>query len=245
MTPAQQSLLAVGLASALPVVGTLLFAAGAQRTVEWIPRLVPFAVGAMVGAALFHLIPEAAQAASPARVALSVLAGVAAFVILDRVTHGKHDESVAAREPARAVLSLSIASDALHNLIDGVLVATTFLTEPTLGVITAVAVATHELPRELGTFALCVAGGLSIRRALVVNALTAALALVGALTVIALGSVATDVAKNLLPFAAGAFLYLAGSIVWLDRARLRTANLRMRYGALIALGVLVASAARH
>jgi zinc and cadmium transporter len=245
MTPAQQSLIAVGVSSAIPLAGTLLFAAGITRFAGWLPHVIPFAVGAMTGAALFHLLPEALAAgrASPGAIAIAVLGGMLAFVVLERLTHRRSDELPDGAGP-RAVLTLSIASDALHNLVDGVLVAATFLTDPALGVITAGAVALHELPRELGTFALCVAGGLSIRRALLVNAATAALALGGALAVISLGDAATQFAIRMLPVAAGAFLYLAGSIVWIDRRRLVSPSLRLQYSALVVLGLLIAGASR-
>lgn len=242
MTPAQQSLVAVGVASAIPVLGTLLFAAGARRFVGWIPRLVPFAAGAIVGAALFHIVPEALERSSRIRVAITVLAGMALFALVERVTHGTHGAHTGEDGAARRLLPLSIASDALHNLIDGVLIATTFLTEPALGVITAVAVATHEVPRELATFALCIAGGLSIGRALLVNAATAGVALLGAMAVIMAGQVAADAAARLLPFAGGAFLYLAGTIVFLDATRLRTGRERVWYAALVAAGIITAAA---
>ncbi|MGQ0764267.1 MAG: ZIP family metal transporter [Gemmatimonadota bacterium] len=242
MTPAQQSLVAVGVASAIPVLGTLLFAAGAQRFVGWIPRLVPFAAGAIVGAALFHIVPEALERSSRIRVAVTVLAGMALFGLAERLTHGSHTHHTGEGGAARRLLPLSIASDALHNLIDGVLIATTFLTEPALGVITAIAVATHELPRELATFALCIAGGLSIGRALVVNAATAAVALLGALAVIMAGEEAADAAAQLLPFAGGAFLYLAGTIVWVDGTRLESGRNKLWYATLVAAGIVTAAA---
>jgi zinc and cadmium transporter len=229
-------------ASAIPLVGTLLFAVGARRFVGAIPHLVPFAVGAMLGAAVFHLVPDALRSATPVRVFAICLAGVAVFRVLDRVAHRAataHNPVSADRSAAAALLPVSIASDGLHNLVDGVLIATTFLTEPTLGVITAGAVALHEIPRELGTFALCVGGGLSVRAALLVNVATAALALGGALAVIALGGGETvgRFGADLVPFTAGAFLYLAGSILWLDRARFTNGMTGLGYLALLTAGL--------
>ena len=139
--------------------------------------------------------------------------------------------------PSRLVLT--VGSDALHNLIDGILVATTFLEQPTLGVITAVAVALHEVPRELGTFALCVAGGLSIGRSLAITVFTAIVAVLGAVLVVLIGPSITAFGVALVPFAAGNFLYLAGSIIWDSREQLRDRRLRPAYVLLVVVGLLL------
>jgi zinc and cadmium transporter len=136
-------------------------------------------------------------------------------------------------------LVMTVASDALHNLIDGILVATTFLEQPTLGVITAVAVALHEVPRELGTFALCVEGGLSIRRSLAITVFTAIVAVLGAVLVVVIGPAVSAFGIALVPFAAGNFLYLAGSILWDSREQLRKTRLRQAYALLILVGLLL------
>lgn len=240
MTPGQESILAVSLASAVPVAGTLLFAAGARSLVDLLPRLVPFAIGAMIGAAVFHLLPEAlSRSTNDAGVLAAAAAGAAVFAIVDRLAHRATVRHGNANDPASGKLLLTVASDALHNFIDGILVATTFLEQPALGVITAVAVALHEVPRELGTFALCVAGGLSIRASLAITAVTAALAILGAVLVVSLGPGVSAIGFALLPFAAGNFLYLAGSILRDSRDQLRDRRVRLLYGLLILVGLLV------
>lgn len=240
MSPQEQAILAVSIASTVPVAGTLLFAAGARALVDVIPKLVPFAVGAMVGAAVFHLLPEAlGREASDAWVALLAVAGFIAFALVDRMAHHAIAPSSTLDGVSSSRLVLTIASDALHNLIDGILVATTFLERPTLGVITAVAVALHEVPRELGTFALCVAGGLSIRRSLAVTLFTAIIAVMGAVLVVLIGPAISAFGVALVPFAAGNFLYLAGSILWDSREQLRDRTLRVSYVLLVAVGLLL------
>lgn len=240
MSPQEQAILAVSIASTVPVAGTLLFAAGARALVDVIPKLVPFAVGAMVGAAVFHLLPEAfGRGASDAWVALLAVAGFIAFALVDRMAHHAIAPNTTPDGASSSRLVLTIASDALHNLIDGILVATTFLERPTLGVITAVAVALHEVPRELGTFALCVAGGLSIRRSLAVTLFTAIIAVMGAVLVVLIGPAISAFGVALVPFAAGNFLYLAGSILWDSREQLRDRTLRVSYVLLVAVGLLL------
>lgn len=240
MSPQEQAILAVGIASTVPVAGTLLFAAGARALVDVIPKLVPFAVGAMVGAAVFHLLPEAfSREGSDAWVAILAVAGLVAFALVDRMAHHAIAPNTPLDGASSSRLVLTIASDALHNLIDGILVATTFLEQPALGVITAVAVALHEVPRELGTFALCVAAGLSIQRSLAVTLFTAIIAVLGAVLVVLIGPAITAFGVALVPFAAGNFLYLAGSILWDSRDQLRDRSLRLSFVALVGVGLLL------
>lgn len=256
MTPAQQGVMAVVAASTVPVLAVLLFAAGARSFVQLIPRLVPFAVGAMLGAAAFHLLPLAfARSNEVMPVVLLALSGVAAFAVVDlaaaRAAVRSNGGAVVAAVPGNAGalqsrrLTLTIASDALHNFIDGILIATSFLAQPTLGVITAVAVALHEVPRELGTFALCVSQGLSVRRALMIAAFTGVLAIMGAMLVVTLGPSISAVGYALVPFAAGNFIYLAGSILRESWSHSASNHERLLFVLILTAGILVTLLAAH
>lgn len=257
MSPGEQGVLAVAVASGITVLAVLLFAAGARRFVQFIPRLVPFAVGAMLGAAAFHLLPLALSRTND-NLSVIVLAasGVVAFALVDflasRASVRSGGAVVAAGMGSFAGgtiqarrLTLTIASDALHNFIDGILIATSFLAQPTLGVITAAAVALHEVPRELGTFALCVSSGLTVKRALAIAALTGVLAIMGAMLVVTLGPSVTAIGYALVPFAAGNFIFLAGSIVWESWAETRSNHDAPLFVLLVVAGILVTLLAAH
>lgn len=250
----QGTMLAVGLASALPLAATWWLASRPRLTALWVPRLIFVASGALFGAALFHLIPEALVVSSPAWVATLVAVGIGALALMERAVHAMEPGVLAAAtaHPAPAIpihsahghashlMPLGIASDALHNMIDGALVATAFLADPSLGIFAGVAIAMHELPRELGTFALCVQGGMSPYRAILVNAVTGVLAMAGALLALAVGADAQRFGALLLPFAAGNFLYLAIAILWAKRTALRSPE-RLRLVGLVMAGVVVTS----
>lgn len=243
--PWNASLLAVGIASAIPLLATILLARRDDLVARWVPRLVFIAAGALLGAALFHLIPESLALHSPGDALLLIAAGAAALALLERAVHAleRRDAGSAphgAHGHRSHLMPLSIASDALHNLIDGVLIATAFLATPTLGVFTGAAIALHELPRELGTFAICVRAGMSPRRAILVNVGTGVLAILGAMAALLLGMRAGRFGEVLLPVAAGNFLYLSMAILWSERAGLRPSR-RLRAGALVATGLVVSA----
>lgn len=250
------SLLAVGVASAIPLVATWWLATRPATTALWVPRLIFIASGALLGAALFHLIPEALAGDSAGRVVIFVALGVVALALLERAIHAleRREDGVsgAAHEPHEPhephgphghpshLMPLGIASDALHNTIDGALVATAFLADPSLGIFAGVAIALHELPRELGTFALCVDGGMSPRRAILVNAATGVLALLGAVSALLIGADTERFGAFLVPFAAGNFLYLSAAI--LVSRRRTAAPGRRRWDYAFALGGLLMTA---
>ncbi|MCC6774020.1 MAG: ZIP family metal transporter [Gemmatimonadaceae bacterium] len=218
------SLLTVGVASLLPLLATWWLAVRPAMTTALLPRLILVASGALLGAACFHLIPDALDVGSGVRVGGIVMLGILSLAALERVIHSLEPAAAAERPHAAHghighLMPLGIVSDALHNTIDGALIATAFVANPSLGMFTGAAIALHELPRELGTFALCVEAGMSPKRAILVNAGTGVLALLGASLVLLVGANAQRFGVMLIPFAAGNFLYLGGAILVAQRGR--------------------------
>ena len=119
---------------------------------------------------------------------------------------------------SRALVPMTFIGDAVHNLVDGMLIAAGFMAGTSVGVLTLMAVALHELPRELGTFGLFVHGGIRPMRAVAYNALTAVVAMAGAAVTLMAGTRVTALADFLLPVAAGTYLYIAATV---GRAALR------------------------
>lgn len=246
------SLLAVFVASAIPLLATWFLASRPALTAHLVPRLIMIAAGALLGAAIFHLIPESMASAPPLRVALLVAVGIGALAAMERTIHmmepsntrkGDDEGEHGPLGHRSHLMPLGIASDALHNTIDGALVATAFLADPSLGVFAGAAIALHELPRELGTFAICVDGGMTPRRAILINAATGVLALLGAVIALVIGVDARRFGEFLLPFAAGNFLYLSGAILVSQRHERRAGSFVLRV-ALVAAGVAITALLR-
>lgn len=123
--------------------------------------------------------------------------------------HPTPDHAAHSHSAARALVPMTFLGDALHNLVDGMLIAGSFLAGTSVGMLTLLAVALHELPREVGTFSLFVHGGIRPMRAVAYNLLTAVIAMVGAMITLLLGSRVTSISGYLLPVAAGTYLYIA------------------------------------
>ncbi len=204
------TLAAVGLVSLLSLVGAVVVYSSKtmQRTLE---LLISFAAGALLGDAFLHIVPEIAEseAGFTLSASFSLLAGVVAFFILEKVLHWHHAH-LPSEEVMHPVAVSNLVGDALHNLIDGVIIAGAFVVSPKVGIATAIAVALHEIPQELGDFAILLHAGLKPKRALFLNFMTALAAVAGAVITLLIAQ-GEMIERIFLPFTAGAFVYIAGT----------------------------------
>jgi zinc and cadmium transporter len=149
----------------------------------WIPMLVSFAIGALLGAAFLEIIPHAFEQGEPHRVAFSILGGIFGFFVLEKLLlyrhcHTEHCEVHDAHDHGRSG-TLIVVGDSVHNFVDGVLIAAAFLQSTELGVVAAVAIIAHEIPQEVGDFLILLHSGYSRARALAMNLLSSAATVIG------------------------------------------------------------------
>lgn len=230
-------LLYIVLATLAGGVLSVLLAASVGLTVlaRWADRLVGFAVGVLLAAALLTLLPKAVNELGPETAGAWLLAGVIAFFVLEKLALWRHQHGKQEVAPSGPMILLG---DAMHNFVDGVLIAAAFLHDPALGVATALAVLLHEVPQELGDFMVLLSAGYSRRRALLFNALSGSAAVAGGV----LGYFALRGAEGVLPYvlaiAAASFLYIAVAdlVPELHKARRRLAEAGLQLG-LIATGI--------
>ena len=194
--------------SAIALVGSVTLMLGESRLHRLLPRLVAFAAGSLVGGALFHMIPAALETSAAIAALIWVAAGFVIFLGLEQFLHWHHCHGAGAgcRKPATYLI---LVGDGLHNLLGGVSIAGVFLIDVRLGIAAWLAAAAHEVPQEIGDFAVLVNGGWSPRRALAFNFVSGLTFLVGAMLAYAL-STHVDV-RWLIPLAAGNFLYIGAS----------------------------------
>ena len=176
---------------------------------------IAFAVGALLGDTFIHLLPEAFQGArEPLAPSLLVMVGFSMFFVLEKVLRRRtrHLHARTGNQTAVApIVGINLVGDGLHNFIDGALVAASYGVSFELGVSTTFAVLLHELPQEIGDFGVLVHGGLTVRRAVLFNLLSGAVALVGAAVTLLAGARVSSLSAVLVPVTAGGFLYLAAA----------------------------------
>lgn len=266
MSPSVAALLSVVALALVSLVGIATLWLGRARFERVVFLLVAFAVGAMLGGALLHLIPEAYEALGDGpRVGLLVLAGVLGFFVLEKFLHWHHAHGVpGADDPGHAHAHghghshdhshdhgadpfawMLIAGNVSHKLVDGAIVTASYLVSIPTGLVTTAAVLLHEIPQAMGHFGVLVYAGMPPRRALGYNLASGLAGLVGAGAVLALGPRVDGLADTLLPITAGAFLYIAGSdlIPELNRRHSQSAAKSAGQLAMMLLGIAVMAVA--
>lgn len=240
-----------------------------ERCARMLPHFVSFATGALLGAALLALLPEAIARAGVAgayALGLTLLAGLGVFFVIEKLVlwwHTRADEEAAGEDGRQQDIHalhshaghshrhdhasgvLVLVGDSVHNALDGVLIAAAFLTSVSLGIVTTLAVAAHEIPHRVGDFAILVHSGFSRSRALLLNLATGLASIIGAVAAYYGLRRALDVLPYALAFAAAGFLYIAvaGLIPGLHRrADPLTSSIQV---ILISLGIAVIAVAEH
>jgi zinc and cadmium transporter len=193
---------------------------------SWIARLVSFAVGALLGAVFLELLPQALESGSAERVMMTVLAGLLAFFLLEKLVlwrhahgHDAHDEGADETEHAHALHAdgadqgrtglMILIGTSVHNFCDGVVIAAAFLASTALGVATTVAIVAHAVPQQVGDFAVLVHSGFTRTRAFAYNVAVGGATLAGALAgYIALADM-QHALSTALAVAASSLLYVA------------------------------------
>ncbi len=213
-------LLSVIIVSAVSLVGVLTLVVRPRLLERILFMLVSFAAGAMLAAAFLDLLPAAMEQA-PDGVFGAVLAGMVVFFFVETFLYWYHCHSgkcerhthVVGEKPHKHIKMpftyLNLIGDGVHNFLDGVIIATSYLVSVPLGIITSLAVIFHEIPQEIGDFGILVYGGFSKYEALVYNFLSALTAIAGALLAYFFASSIENLTHWLVPFAAGGFIYIA------------------------------------
>ncbi|GAB2180590.1 ZIP family metal transporter [Denitratisoma sp. agr-D3] len=210
---------------AFSVLAAAVFAFSARAA--WIPMLVSYAVGALLGASFLEVLPHALTASGDAtQSAALVLAGILGFFILEKLVlwrhchfeaceghepqsgHDHHGHSHHGHDHGRSGLLITIG-DTFHNFVDGVLIAAAFMEDVKLGAVTALAIIAHEIPQEVGDFLILLHSGYSRRKALALNLLSSFATLVGGLLSYYALSAVTGVVPVMLSLAAASMIYVA------------------------------------
>src|SRR3989344_542696 len=204
------TLASVAVVSLISLIGVATLGIAQVRMQRILFYLISFSAGALLGDVFIHILPEIMGGEAALTSGVYVLAGIMLFFVLERglLWHHSHRSH---KEEVHTMVYLTIIGDALHNFLDGVAIAAAFLVSIPIGVATATAVIFHEIPQEIGQFAILVHGGWSRKKALLYNFFSALTAIAGALLVLLFSQSFTEASTVLLALGAASFIYIAMS----------------------------------
>jgi len=210
--PVTLSIASVIIVSLVSFIGVLTLAVKEITLKRALLYFVGFSAGALLGDAFIHLLPEAVEGAGfGTEISLYVLTGIVFSFLVEKLIHWRHCHIPTTREHPHPFAYMNLFGDAIHNFIDGMIVAASYLASVPVGIATTIAVIFHEIPQEIGDFGVLLHGGFGKQKALLLNFATALAAVLGAVFAIGLSYYMANSVVFLTAFAAGGFIYIAGS----------------------------------
>ncbi len=205
------SLLSVGVISLIALIGISFLSFQEEKLKKILLYMVSFSAGALFADAFIHLLPEALEEHGGIRIPLFVIAGILVSLILEKYIHWRHCHLPETNGHTHPFALMNLFGDGLHNFIDGMIIAASYLVSIPAGIATTVAVIFHEIPQEVGDFGVLLHGGFNKKKAIILNFLTALTAVVGAVVALYVNHFTPVFTTFLVPFAAGTFIYIAGA----------------------------------
>jgi len=209
------SLVSVLIISLISFIGIVGLSIKIHKLKQIVLFLVSFSAGALLGDVFIHLLPELVEEYGfGLNMSLYVLSGIVFFFIVEKFIHWHHCHIEPSKDHPHPFALMNLLGDAVHNFIDGLIIAGSYLTSMPVGIATTTAVILHEIPTEIGDFGVLLHGGFSKNKALVMNFLSAITAILGAIVALLLSAYIPNLNKFLIPFTIGVFVYIAALILY-------------------------------
>jgi zinc and cadmium transporter len=206
------TLISVFIVSIISLVGILITVVRQKYIKKFIILMVSFAAGAMLGDVFLHMVPELAEEGNlNITSSMYILGGILIFFVLEKIIHWRHCHLTVTKDHIHPLAFMNLVGDAVHNFIDGVLIAGSFLVNIHIGITTTVAVILHEIPQEMGDFGVLLHSGMKPKRALLFNFLSALTAVLGAVIILMIGTHETKITNIIIPITIGGFIYIANA----------------------------------
>ena len=206
------AIISVIIVSLISLIGLVTISVKIKKLKKIIIYFVSFAAGALFGGAFIHLLPEAIEeTSSTLTIFLFVLIGIIFLFIIEKIVNWRHCHDLECKGHPSPFAYTNLVGDGIHNFIDGLIIGAAYLVNFQVGIATTIAVVLHEIPQEIGDFGVLIHAGFSKAKALWFNFLTALTAIIGAIVALSLSTHIENLTMFLIPFAAGSFIYIAGS----------------------------------
>lgn len=213
LTPALYALASVIIVSCIPLIaGAIVFSH--QKISNAVFILISVSIGALFGDVFIHLLPALFKEARSINISLYIIIGIIFFFVFEKFLHWRHEHHAHNEQCGERILPvgyISLASDGLHNFIDGIVITVSFLVSMPVGIATTLAVILHEIPQEIGDIGILLHAGFSKKKALLFNFYSGLLAIGGAIGALIIAEQIQTVIPAILAFTAGSFIYIAGS----------------------------------
>lgn len=206
------TILSVLIVSLVSFIGVISLSLSSKLLRTILIYLISFSAGALFGDVFIHLLPEVVKGNGfVLSISLYVLVGISLFFALEKIIQWQHCHMPITKEHIHSFTYMNLVGDGLHNFIDGLIIAASYMASIPAGIATTLAVVLHEIPQEIGDFGVLVHGGFSKGKALGLNFVSAFFAVIGAIIGLLLARSIENIQLILVPIAAGGFLYIAGS----------------------------------
>lgn len=228
--------------SLLSFVGVLSLTFSGEKLKKITMFLVSLSAGTLLGGAFLHLLPEAVEEHDgDFKIWLWLLAGIIIFFVLEKIIHWRHCHIPTSSDHPHPLGAMNLIGDGLHNFIDGMIIAGSFLINAQLGFATTIAVIAHEIPQEIGDFGVLIHAGYKRSKALFLNFLTALTAVIGAALTLLIGARFENFSAYIIPFTAGGFIYIATAdlIPELKKDTLLSKSLGQLAAILLGIGIML------
>ena len=213
LTTIQITILSVFIVSLISFIGVFTLSIKSKSLKKILIYLISFSAGALLGDAFIHLLPEIVEESGFTRnISFSILGGIAIFFTLEKIIHWDHcHRKITEENHIHPFAYTNLVGDALHNFLDGIIIAASYLVSVPAGIATTLAVLLHEIPQEIGDFGVLIHGGFTKTKALLLNFASALVAILGAVVTLYFGASIENIELILVPIAAGGFIYIAGA----------------------------------
>lgn len=209
MTQLMFIILMTTLISLIALIGVITLALKEELLNRVLLILISLSAGALMGGAFIHLLPESLEKSETPDILMFVLVGFVLFFVVEKLLFWRHCHKD--KCDIHTFTYMNLIGDGVHNFIDGLIIAASFVASIPLGFTTTLAIASHEIPQEIGDFGVLIYGGMKKRRALAFNFIVALTAVIGGVVGYFASSYVEGVTTFLLPFAAGGFIYIAAT----------------------------------
>jgi len=206
------SLVSVVIVSFISLIGVFAIAVSAKKLEAILIYMISFSAGALFGDSFIHLLPEAvSKNGFTLNISLYLIFGIAFSFVVEKIICWRHCHHPTTKEHPHKLAWMNLFGDVFHNFIDGLILGASYCVSLPVGIATTVAIVLHEIPQEIGDFGVMLYSGFSKKKALLLNFAVALMAVLGVLVALVVDQKVEGLTEFLIPFAAGGFIYIAGS----------------------------------